>query len=102
MKMGEDMKYKAGDVIRGMQFPETVEIKRFESLTEDLFIIEALGRQSQKYYEMVLDAQEIMNLELLNAVSEDSETMPAKDIQHFLQYQAFVIDEKYISISIRL
>ena len=38
MKMGEDMKYKAGDVIRGMQFPETVEIKRFEGLTEDLFI----------------------------------------------------------------
>lgn len=93
--MGEDMKYKVGDVIRGMQFPETVEIKRFEGLTEDLFIIEALGRQSQKYYEMVLEAQEIMNLELLNAVSEDSETMTAKDIQHFLQYQAFVIDEKY-------
>ena len=95
MKMGEDMKYKVGDVIRGMQFPETVEIKRFEGLTEDLYILEALGRQSQKYYELVLDAHEIMNFELLNAVAEDSETMSAKDIQHFLQYHAFVIDEKY-------
>lgn len=93
--MGVDMKCKAGDVIRGMQFPETVEIKRFEGLTEDLFIIEALGRQSQKYYEMVLDANEIMTFEILNAVSEDSGTMSAKDIQHFLQYHAFVIDEKY-------
>lgn len=87
--------YKAGDIVKSMQFPETVEIKKFDSFGEGLYIIEALGRQSKKYYELVLEQTEVLAFEKLNAVDDAREAITAKDIQHFLQFFAFLVEEKY-------
>lgn len=87
--------YKVGDIVKSMQFPETVEIKKFDCLGEDLYLIEALGRQSQKYYEMVLGKSEVSTFDKLNAVDDQKEPVTSRDVQHFLQYLAFLVEEKY-------
>ncbi len=89
--------YNPGDIIRGMQFPETVEVKRFEQISEDLYIIEALGRQSNRFYEMMLEKSEAFSFERLNTFDESKVQMTVRDLQHFLQYLAFQIEDKYSS-----
>jgi superfamily II DNA or RNA helicase len=86
---------KPGDIIRGMQFPETVEIKRFEKVSENFYTIEALGRQSQHFYEMMVDKDDISTFEILSCNDESQTQLSAEDLQHFLQYNAFRIENKY-------
>ena len=89
--------YKIGDIIKSMHFPESVEIKRFDVFGDDLYNIAALGRQSQKYYEVLLEQSEVEKFEKLNAVDNDQALISAKTMQHFLQYYALSIEEKYSS-----
>lgn len=87
--------YIPGDIVRGTQFPETVEVKRFEQISEDLYIIEALGRQTSRFYEMMLEKSEAFSFQRLNTFDDSREQMTARDLQHFLQYLAFQIEDKY-------
>lgn len=86
---------KQGDTIRGVQFPETVEIKHFEKVSEDYYLIEALGRESQRFYELMIDKNEILALEKLNSSEEQQVQLTASELQHFLQFKNFLIEEKY-------
>lgn len=87
--------FSVGDIIKSLHFPETVELKKFEQLGEELYIVEALGRQSRRYYELVLEQEEVATFEKLNAAERDNGAASAKMIQHFLQYYALLNEEKY-------
>lgn len=84
-----------GDIIQSLHFPETVELKRFEQLGDELYIVEALGRQCRRYYELVLEQEEVATFERLNAAERDNGAASAKMIQHFLQYYALLSEETY-------
>lgn len=51
-----------GQIVRCPQFPETVEIKSIQKIAEGYHQLEALGRQSRKYYEIILDAAAIQSI----------------------------------------
>ena len=87
--------FAVGDVIKSMHFPESVEIKRFDHMGEGLYLVEALGRQSQKYYELILEQAETASSEKLNAVDDSEGNVSARLVQHFLQYHALLAEEKY-------
>lgn len=83
-----------GSIVRGAQFPETVEIKKCEPIDEQFYIVEAIGRDTSKFYEMMLENNDIQSLEKLNQVNEYNNLQP-EDIQHFLQYYELVNERRY-------
>jgi hypothetical protein len=40
---------KVGDIVKGPQFPETVEIKKIEIINDEFVSVAALGRDSNVY-----------------------------------------------------
>lgn len=52
--MGVMKMFHAGEVVYGPYFPENVEVKRCE-LLEDFYIIEAIGRETNQFYELMLE-----------------------------------------------
>ncbi|WJE15752.1 helicase-related protein [Halobacillus sp. ACCC02827] len=85
---------ESGAIIRGTQFPETVEVKKAEKLDDQFFLLEAIGRDSNQYYELLLDEKEIYSLEQLNSDSE-KDSLTTEDIQHFIQYYALRNEKQY-------
>lgn len=57
---------KVGEVVIGSQFPEPVEIKRCESIEGELYLVEALGRNSSRFYELMIDQQELNSFQNLS------------------------------------
>lgn len=57
---------KVGEVVIGSQFPEPVEIKRCESIEGELYPVEALGRNSSRFYELMIDQQELNSFQNLS------------------------------------
>lgn len=86
-----------GDVVRGSIWPETVEIKKVEVLGDDLYLVESLGRTSNKYYETMLDIFEIESIEKLRINDTSNRNIEGKTFQRFLEYFQFKVDEKYSS-----
>ncbi len=87
-----------GEVVKGSFWPESVEIKKCEDIGENLFIVEALGRNTNKYYETLLDAGQLSTLDRLNfkETSERGE-LNSRMLQHYLQYYVLKIDQQYSS-----
>jgi len=83
-----------GSIVRGAQFPETVEIKKCERIDDQFFIVEAIGRDTSKFYELLLEENDIRSLEKLNQGYDYINILP-EDIQHFLQYYALVNEHRY-------
>ena len=86
-----------GDVARGSIWPETVEIKKVEVLGDNLYLVESLGRTSNKYYETMLQGFEIDSIEKLNINDNSNKNLEGKTFQRFLEYFQFKVDEKYSS-----
>jgi hypothetical protein len=86
---------KVGDIVTGPQFPETVEIKKKEIINDEFVSVAALGRDSNQYYDLMLEECELSSIERLNKQSVDKVEGNVQDIQHFLQYHAFQVDERY-------
>jgi len=83
-----------GSIVRGAQFPETVEIKKCEQIDDQFYIVEAIGRDTTKFYELMLEEDDIHSLERLNQEHE-YKNISSEDIQHFLQYYALVNEHRY-------
>lgn len=54
MAWGVMKMFHASEVVYGPYFPENVEVKRCE-LLEDFYIIEAIGRETNQFYELMLE-----------------------------------------------
>ncbi|WP_274307979.1 helicase-related protein [Solibacillus daqui] len=83
---------KIGEIIKGSFWPEIVEIKHFEEIDEDLYLVESIGRKTNKYYEQYLDKVQLSQLE---NIQEEKSTFNAKRLQHYLQYYILKTEEKY-------
>ncbi|GED30273.1 helicase-related protein [Brevibacillus centrosporus] len=85
-----------GDIVRGPQFPETVEIKHLERVDEHFVSLSAVGRESNQYYELMIELHGIERIKKLNENSVSIITN-AKELQRHLQYYIFSMDTKYSS-----
>ncbi|GEN46744.1 DEAD/DEAH box helicase [Alkalibacillus haloalkaliphilus] len=83
-----------GSIVKGSQFPETVTVKKCEQLDHQFYVIEAIGRDTNKYYELMLEETEIDALEMLNQNNE-YQNLSAETIQHFLQYYTILNECHY-------
>lgn len=83
---------KVGEIIKGSFWPEIVEIKHFEEIDEDLYLVESIGRKTNKYYEQYLDKAQLCQLE---NIKEEENTFNAERLQHYLQYYILKVEEKY-------
>ncbi|KGX84856.1 DEAD/DEAH box helicase [Pontibacillus litoralis] len=85
---------ESGTIVRGTQFPETVEVKKAEKLDDQFFLLEAIGRDSNQYYELLLEEKEIYSLEQLNS-DKEKDSLSTQDVQHFIQYYALRNEKQY-------
>lgn len=83
---------KIGEIIKGSFWPEIVVIKHFEEIDDDLYLVESIGRKTNKYYEQYLDKVQISQLE---NIKEEESTFNAERLQHYLQYYILKTEEKY-------
>jgi len=83
---------KIGEIIKGSFWPEIVEIKHFEKIDDDLFLVESIGRKTNKYYEQYLDQTQLNQLE---NIQEEENTFNSNRLQHYLQYHILKTEEKY-------
>lgn len=88
---------KVGDIARGMGWPETVEIKKIELIDDDYFIVEALGKNTNKYYETLMDKVQLGNVLKLNVSNSMNQFMEVSTIKRYLEYLYFKIEQKYSS-----
>lgn len=87
--------FKAGDVVKGPQFPETVEIKKCESIDDVFYVVEAIGRTSNQFFELLVEKDAFSSMEKLNASDTIEQKLEPADIQHFLLYNALSNEAKY-------
>ncbi|MBZ4688658.1 MAG: hypothetical protein PWQ96_1771 [Clostridia bacterium] len=86
---------KEGEIVRGSQFPETVELKKCEAIDDNYFVIEALGRETKKYYELVFDRDQIDKLQRLSV--QNLKKLTRTDLQHLLRYKQLQVEKKFSS-----
>ncbi|MEH6954447.1 DEAD/DEAH box helicase [Neobacillus drentensis] len=83
---------KAGEIIKGPFWPEIVEIKNCELIDEGLYVVESIGRQTNKYYDRYLEQYQLEQLEEIQ--QEDAHFNPER-LQHYLQYHVLRTEERY-------
>lgn len=83
---------KIKSIIKGPFWPEIVVIKQFEVIDDDLFLVESIGRKTNKYYEQYLDKAQLSQLE---NIQEEESTFNAERLQHYLQYYVLKTEDKY-------
>lgn len=82
-----------GEIVSSSQFPESVEIKKYE-VFGDYFIIEAVGQETNQYYEMMIEKDKIQDFKRLKQEKEISK-LSAADVQKYLQYLILKNDVKF-------
>ncbi|MFU1991975.1 helicase-related protein [Priestia megaterium] len=85
--------FNVGDVVIGAHFPESVEIKRCEALG-NYYIIEATGRESNQFFEIMVNQEQVQELKKLSQQTSQS-NINGIDIQRFLQYHSLKNEVKY-------
>ncbi|MNW38747.1 RNA polymerase-associated protein RapA [compost metagenome] len=85
-----------GDIVRAPQFPETVEINQVEMIDEHFVNISAVGRESNQFYELMIERADIEKFKKLNE-NHASDIVSAQELQLYLKYYIFSMDTKYSS-----
>lgn len=85
-----------GDIVRAPQFPETVEINSIELIDEYFVNISAIGRESNQYYELMVERTDLESFKRINE-SVTSGIIDAQELQQYLQYFVFSMDTKFSS-----
>ncbi|MFC0212423.1 DEAD/DEAH box helicase, partial [Paenibacillus chartarius] len=84
---------KIGDKIKGPYWAEIVEVRKCEPIDDFLILIEAVGRQSNQYYETYLEKHEVEALEALQ--EETKAAMEPHRLLHYLRYYVLRTEERY-------
>ncbi|MDQ0163331.1 SNF2 family DNA or RNA helicase [Bacillus alveayuensis] len=85
--------FNIGEIVYGTHFPESVEIKRCE-LFGEFYIIEAIGRETNQFYELMLEKEKLTDLKSLKENKSET-SVQAIDIQRYLQYLMLHNEAKY-------
>ncbi|PGQ79702.1 DEAD/DEAH box helicase [Priestia megaterium] len=85
---------QVGDIVKGLLWPEIVEIKKCERIQESFYRVEAYGKDTNQYYQVMVVEDQLGKLEVLNR-SNDKLQLTEQDVQHYLLYKEFVIDQKF-------
>lgn len=74
---------KNGDIVSSTYFPEMVEIKSCEPI-DDFYAIEAVGTDTNQYYERMIQREEVKDFQQLNR--KENHRIRAADVQKYIQY----------------
>lgn len=84
---------KKGEIVGASFWPEPVQIKHIESIDEDLYLVEAVGRESNQFFENYLESYQLYEVE---RYSEEDASDNLKDrFQHYLQYHVLKTEREY-------
>ncbi|WP_078596328.1 DEAD/DEAH box helicase [Evansella clarkii] len=73
-----------GDVISSSFFPEPVKIKKCDPIAE-YFIIEAIGEETNKYYELLIEQEKMKKL--YRVEDNEQNNVNTEDLQNYIQYR---------------
>ncbi|GEL78692.1 DEAD/DEAH box helicase [Tenuibacillus multivorans] len=90
---------KKGEIVGASFWPEPVQIKHIENVDDDLFLIEAVGRESNQFFENYLEKYQLQEIE---HYSEDKASDLLKHrFQHYLQYHVLRTEKEYSHSRVR-
>ncbi|UOY92507.1 DEAD/DEAH box helicase [Ectobacillus sp. JY-23] len=84
---------EVGDIVRGPLWPEAVEVKKCEDMQGSFYRVEAYGRDSNTYYQVIVLPQQLESIEKLNGASHT--IIDATEMQRYMLYRELLIDRKY-------
>ncbi|MGY4691003.1 helicase-related protein [Salibacterium sp. K-3] len=87
------MVLKKGDIVGASFWPETVQVKYVENIDEDLYLIEAVGRESNQFFENYLETYQLQEVERYSG--EDVADNLKDRFQHYLQYHVLRTEKEY-------
>ncbi|GAA0615043.1 hypothetical protein GCM10009001_35430 [Virgibacillus siamensis] len=82
-----------GDIVSSTYFPEAVEIKKCESIAEDFYVVEAIGQESSKFYEVMVESKKINEFQQMN--NKEKSGIQAEDVQKYIQYLLLKNEAKF-------
>ncbi|MEB2275534.1 DEAD/DEAH box helicase [Bacillus sp. ILBB4] len=85
---------QVGDIVEGPLWPEIVEIKKYEHIQDTFYRVEAYGKDTNHYYQVMMLEDQVEKLKILNR-SNDQYKLTQQDVQHYLLYKEFLIDQKF-------
>lgn len=91
--MGVSLLLKKGEIVGASFWPEAVQIKQVENIDEDLYLVEAVGRESNHFYENYLEEYQLQQVERYS--NEDSSEELKERFQHYLQYHVLRTEKEY-------
>ncbi|UCZ53202.1 DEAD/DEAH box helicase [Bacillus shivajii] len=90
---------KKGEIVGASFWPEPVQVKHVESIDDGLYLVEAVGRESNQYFENYLEKYQLQEVE---HYSEDEAPDQLKDrFQHYLQYHVLRTEKEYSHSRVR-
>jgi hypothetical protein len=73
-----------GEIVGASFWPEPVQIKHIEDIDDDLYLVEAVGRESNQFFENYLEKHQLQEVERFS--DEDASGQLRDRFQHYLQY----------------
>jgi len=84
---------KKGEIVGASFWPEAVQIKHVESIDDDLYLVEAVGRESNQFFENYLEKHQLQEVERYS--DEDASEQLRDRFQHYLQYHVLRTEKEY-------
>lgn len=91
--MGVLLLLKKGEIVGASFWPEVVQIKHVENIDDDLYLVEAVGRESNHFFENYLEGYQLQQVERYS--NEDSSNQLKERFQHYLQYHVLRTEKEY-------
>ncbi|WP_407272656.1 DEAD/DEAH box helicase [Radiobacillus sp. PE A8.2] len=84
---------KKGEIVGASFWPEAVQIKHIENIDNDLYLVEAVGRESNQFFENYLEKHQLQEVERFS--DEDASDQLKDKFQHYLQYHVLRTEKEY-------
>lgn len=85
---------EVGDIVKGSLWPEVVEIKKCEDIQGSFYRVEAYGKDSTQYYQVIMLPEQLQSIEKLNDLAGQTLLSP-KQLQRYMLYRELLIDRKF-------
>ncbi|MBU9710541.1 DEAD/DEAH box helicase [Evansella tamaricis] len=84
---------KKGEIVGASFWPEPVQVKHVEVIDNDLYLVEAVGRESNQFFENYLEKYQLQEVERYS--DEDASDRLKARFQHYLQYYVLRTEKEY-------
>ncbi|WP_242261889.1 DEAD/DEAH box helicase [Bacillus cereus group sp. BfR-BA-01453] len=85
---------EVGDIVKGSLWPEIVEIKKCEDIQGSFYRVEAYGKDSNQYYQVIMLPEQLQSIEKLNDLAGKTLLSP-KQLKRYMLYRELLIDRKF-------